>query len=155
MAFTAVAALAAAANLIIENGISIIEQQRHLESERSANDLRAITTLRESIGRAQQVASSTQFLMALDRFDRAVYEHAETDSKLSAARYSGARRDLERELSKYMAEAYLDSAPQLPRLVDAHKKSAEALMQLARLVAGCSRNIRRYSRVWTRGSKQR
>ena len=146
VAFMAVAALAAAANLIVENGISFIEQQRHLESERSANDSRAISSLRESMGRAQQVASSTQFLMALDRFDRAVYEHAETDSKLSAARYSGARRDLERELSKYIAEAHLDSTPQLPRLIDAHKRSAEAFMQLARARRGL---LKEYSTVFS------
>ena len=88
------------------------------------------------MGRAQQIASSTQFLMAFDRFDRAVYEHAETDSKLSAARYAGVRRDLERELSKYMAGAHLDSTPQLPRLIDSHKRSAEAFMQLARARRG-------------------
>jgi len=146
VAFMAVAALAAAANLIVENGISFIEQQRHLEAERSANDLRAISTLRESMGRAQQVASSTQFLMALDRFDRAVYEHAETDSKLSAAHYAGARRDLERELSKYMAEAYLDSTPQLPRLIDSHKRSAETFLQLARARRGL---LTEYSTVFS------
>ena len=146
VAFMAVAALAAAANLIVENGISFIEQQRHLESERSANDSRAISSLRESMDRAQQIASSTQFLMALDRFDRAVYEHAETDSKLSAARYSGARRDLERELSKYMAEAHPDSTPQLPRLIDAHKRSAEAFMQLARARRGL---LKEYSTVFS------
>jgi diguanylate cyclase (GGDEF)-like protein len=132
VAFLAVAALAAAANLIVQNGISILEQQRHLESERSANDLRAISTLRESMGRAQQAASSTRFLMALDRFDRSAHEHADTDSQASAARYSGARRDLERELSQYVAEADQDSLLQLPRLVDTHKRSAELLVQLAR-----------------------
>ena len=136
VAFMAVAALAAAANLIVENGIAFIEQQRHLESERSANDSRAISSLRESMGRAQQVASSTQFLMALDRFDRAVYEHAETDSQASAARYAGARRDLDRELSQYVAEAHQDSLPQLSRLIDTHKRSAEALVQLARARRG-------------------
>ena len=147
VAFMAVAALAAAANLIVENGISYIEQQRLLESERSANDSRAISSLRESMGRAQQIASSTQFLMALDRFDRAVYEHAETDSKLSAARYSGARRDLERELSKYLADAHPASTLQLPRLIDAHMRSAEAYMQLARVHRGL---LTEYSTVFSR-----
>jgi diguanylate cyclase (GGDEF)-like protein len=146
VAFAAVAALAAAANLIVENGISIIEQQRHIESERSANDSRAISTLRASMGRAQQVVSTAHFLMALDRFDRAVHEHAETDSKLSAARYFGARRDLERELSRYMAEAHLDSTPQLPRLIDAHKRSAEAIVQLARARHGL---LKEYSTVFS------
>ena len=136
VAFMAVAALAAAANLIIENGVSIIEQQRHLESERSANDSRAINTLRESMGRAQQVASSNQFLMALDRFDRAILGHTAADSRVSAARYAGVRRDLERELSQYLAEARLSSPQQLSQLIDVHLRSADAFVLLVQARRG-------------------
>jgi hypothetical protein len=73
-AFTAVAALAATANLIVENGVSIIEQQHKVELERSANDLRAISTLRASMDRAQQVVTVAELQMSLDRFDRAARE---------------------------------------------------------------------------------
>ena len=38
VAFAAVAALAAAANLIVENGVSILEQQRLAELARSTHD---------------------------------------------------------------------------------------------------------------------
>ena len=59
VAFASVAALAAAANLIVENGVSILEQQRNVEKERSALDSQAIHELRESVSRARRVATSS------------------------------------------------------------------------------------------------
>jgi diguanylate cyclase (GGDEF)-like protein len=133
VAFVAVAALAAAANLIVENGISILEQQRHIESERSANDSRAIEALRASIDRERQAASSAELLVALGRFDRAAQEHAAADSASSATRHAVARRELARELSQYEAEARQATPPRLSQLINAHMRSAEALVQSVRL----------------------
>ena len=56
IAFASVTALAATANLIVENGVAILEQQRNVELERSAIDLQQINTLRQSIAGARRVA---------------------------------------------------------------------------------------------------
>ena len=147
IAFTGVAALAAAANLIVENGILILEQQRHVEMERVANDLRAITTLRASMGRAKQVVSSAELSMALGRFDRAVQEHVEADSRASATRYSSSRATLERELREYTAEAGQATPPALPVVVGRHKRSAETLVDSMRTRRGL---LARYSTDFAR-----
>ena len=81
IAFAAVAALAAAANLIVENGVSILEQQHNAELERSTHDSQAITTLRESVGRAEKLVTSAKLSVAVGVFDRAVHEHVEADSR--------------------------------------------------------------------------
>ena len=65
VAFAAVAALAAAANLIVENGIAILEQQHIAELARSTHDSQAITTLRESVGRAEQLVTSAKLSVAV------------------------------------------------------------------------------------------
>src|SRR3954469_23429256 len=56
IAFASVGALAATANLIVENGVAILEQQRTNALERSALDSRQIVALRESMDRARLAA---------------------------------------------------------------------------------------------------
>src|SRR5262247_2361472 len=91
LAFASVGALAATANLIVENGIAILEHQRSAALERSAVDAQQIVALRESMDRARQAAMSNEVLGALGEFDRATQEHADVDSRTSAARYARAR----------------------------------------------------------------
>jgi diguanylate cyclase (GGDEF)-like protein len=147
IAFAGVAALAAAANLIVENGVSILERQRQSEMERIANDAQAITTLRASMGRAKQVVSSAELSIALTGFDRAVQEHAEADSPASASRYSGSRITLDRELRQFVAEAGHASPGSLPAVVNQHKRSADALVDTMRIRRGL---LIRYSTVFAR-----
>ena len=126
IAFASVGALAATANLIVENGVAILEQQRSVALERSALDAQQIIELRESMGRARRAAMSAEVLGALSEFDRAAHEHAEADARASAARYAVPGRNLERALDKYLAEA--DPAPNgLSRLIAGHKNSADSL----------------------------
>src|SRR5688572_8779831 len=70
IAFISVGALAATANLIVENGVAILEHQRNAAMERSALDARQITALRESMGRARHAAMSAEVLGAWGAFDR-------------------------------------------------------------------------------------
>src|SRR5689334_12816745 len=77
IAFASVGALAATANLIVENGIAILEQQRSVALERSAVDAQQIVALRESMDRARNAAKSAEVLGALGDFDRATQEHAD------------------------------------------------------------------------------
>jgi len=84
IAFASVGALAATANLIVEKGVAILEQQRNVAQERSALDARQIFALRESMGRARHAAMSSEVLGALSDFDRATQEHADADSRASA-----------------------------------------------------------------------
>ncbi|HEV7607326.1 MAG TPA: EAL domain-containing protein [Steroidobacteraceae bacterium] len=132
VAFASVAALAAAANVIVENGVAVLDQQRNVELERSAHDSEAINTLRESVGRAQQIVTSAELAVAVGRFDRAVHEHAEADSRTSAARYGSARAALDRLFGQGRSSSQASNQP-LPRLINTHKRSAEALLQSARV----------------------
>ncbi|HET9473875.1 MAG TPA: diguanylate cyclase, partial [Steroidobacteraceae bacterium] len=132
VAFASVGALAATANLIVENGVAILEHQRSAALERSALDAQQIMALRESMGRARRAAMSAEVLGAWGEFDRAAQEHADTNSRASATRYAHARSELDRALGKYLDES--GQVPsQLPRLIAAHKNSADALVQSRRV----------------------
>jgi hypothetical protein len=104
IAFAAVASLAAAANLIVENWVSILEQQHNAELERSTHDSHAISTLRESVGRAEKLVTSAKLSVAVSVFDRAVHEHVQTDTRASATRYSSARASLGQVLNQYVRD---------------------------------------------------
>lgn len=132
LAFVSVAALAAAANLIVENGVSILEQQRTVEQERSAVDSRAIETLRESMVNARRAVASAEVSGALGHFDRAVHEHAESDSAQSAARLAAARSTLDSLLSRYPSEAESASSA-LRGPVASHKRTGDKLVQTMRM----------------------
>ncbi len=132
IAFASVGALAATANLIVERGVAILEQQRNVAMERSALDARQITALRESMGRARRAAMSAEVQSALSEFDRAAQDHAGADTRASATRFAHARSNLERALGKYLEET--GKAPsQLPQLIAEHKKSADTLVRSRRI----------------------
>src|SRR4051794_267875 len=95
IAFASVAALAATANLIVENAIAILEQQRSVALERSAVDAKQIVALRESMDRARLGALSSDVQGAWGELDRAAQEHADVDSRASAARFVRARVSLD------------------------------------------------------------
>ena len=132
IAFASVAALAATANLIVENGVAILEQQRTVARERSALDTQQITALRESMGRARRASMSAELLGALADFDRAVHEHADADSLASATRYAHVRSALDDAVRRYLEET---GAPpgELARVIAEHKKSAGAVVQARRV----------------------
>ena len=132
IAFASVGALAATANLIVEKGVSILEQQRNVALERSALDARQIVALRESMGRARHAAMSSEVLGALGDFERATQEHADTDSRASAARYAQTRTTLDQAIGRYLEQS--GQVPgQLSHLVTEHKKSADRLIQSRRV----------------------
>ena len=132
IAFVSVGALAATANLIVENGVAILEHQRNVAMERSALDAQQITALRESMGRARHAAMSAEVLGAWGEFDRAAQEHADADSRASARQYVQARSALDRALGKFLEKT--GPAPsQLPRLIAEHQNSADAIVQSRRV----------------------
>jgi diguanylate cyclase (GGDEF)-like protein len=132
LAFASVGALAATANLIVEKGVAILEQQRSVALERSALDAQQIVALRESMGRARHAAMSSEVLGAWSDFERATQEHADADSRASAAHYARARTALDQAVGKYLDQG--GQVPeQLPRLVAEHKKSADTLIQARRI----------------------
>jgi diguanylate cyclase (GGDEF)-like protein len=131
IAFATVGALAATANLIVENGVAILEKQRNVAMERSALDARQIDALRESMGRARLAAMSGEVLNALGDFDRAAQEHADVDSRASAQNFAQTRSALERTVGKYVEATGADSG-QMSRLIAAHKASADRFVQARR-----------------------
>src|SRR5689334_19858741 len=120
IAFASVAALAATANLIVENAVAILEQQRSVAQERSAVDARQIVALRESMGRARLAAMSSEVLGAWGELDRAAQVHADVDSRETAGRYARARSGLDHALGKYLDATGPADSP-LPRLIAEHK----------------------------------
>jgi diguanylate cyclase (GGDEF)-like protein len=132
IAFVSVAALAATANLIVERGVAVLEEQRNVALERSALDSQEIIALRESMGRVERAARSADLLRALGEFDRATLEHANTDTTASAAQQVRARAALDVELGKYLDVAAPAPDPLVPRLVAEHRKSANGLQQFQR-----------------------
>jgi diguanylate cyclase (GGDEF)-like protein len=132
IAFASVGALAATANLIVENGVAILEHQRSAAIERSTLDAQQIVALRESVGRARQVAKSAEVLGAWSDFERAVQEHEDADSRESAQHYAQARGMLDRALGKYLDETGPASS-ELPRLIADHKNSADRLVKSRRV----------------------
>ena len=131
IAFGSVAALAATANLIVENGVAILEQQRTVAMERRESDTRQITELRESMGRARVAAMSAECLGALGEFDRATPAHADANSRASGARHTRARAAMEGALESFLTETGLEP-DQLRRLVVLHRKSADTLVNSRR-----------------------
>src|SRR5688572_31875841 len=85
IAFASVGALAAAANLIVENGVAILEHQRSAAIERSTLDAQQIVALRESVGRARQVAKSAEVLGAWSDLDRKSTRLNSSHSQISYA----------------------------------------------------------------------
>src|SRR5688572_18305867 len=145
IAFASVGALAATANLIVENGVAILEKQRSVALERSALDSRQIIALRESMGRARHAAMSAELLGALGEFDRTTHEHADADSRDSGARQARARTALDSALAKYPADNGAEPAP-LTRPVPDHKKTAERFVPVRRVRREL---LARYSSVLT------
>jgi len=132
IAFASVGALAATANLIVENGVAILEQQRSVALERSELDARQIDALRESMSRARLASMSAEVLNALGAFDRAAQEHADVDSRASAQRFAQTRSALERAVGKYVEDTGSDPE-QLSRLIASHKASADRFVQARRV----------------------
>src|SRR5687768_11811764 len=132
IAFASVGALAATANLIVEKGVAILEQQRTVAMERSAIDTQQIIELRESMTRARRAAMSTEIRGAVAEFDRSTHEHADADTRVSAMRHAHARTALDGALGAYLQETGTDPGP-LQRLAAEHKKSANALVQARRV----------------------
>ncbi len=128
IAFASVAALAAAANLIVENGVAILERQRTVAKERSELDTRQIIALRASMGNARRAAMSAELLGALGQFDRATQEHADADSRATGRQHAQARAALDVALAKYLDETGEAPDP-LTRLVADHRKNADAIVQ--------------------------
>jgi diguanylate cyclase (GGDEF)-like protein len=132
LAFVSVAALAAAANLIVENGVAILERQRSVEQQRSADDTRAIETLRESMVNARRAVASAEVSGALGHFDRAVHEHAAAETAESATGLAEARLSLDKLLSRYPATTDAASAD-LHGLIAIHKRTGDTVVQTMRL----------------------
>ena len=132
IAFVSVGALAATANLIVENGVAILERQRSVAIERSTLEARRILALRESMGRARTAAMSNEVLTALSEFDRAMQDHADADSRASAARFARARTGLDSAIREFAAGTG-DARTELPRLITLHENSADALVQARRV----------------------
>jgi diguanylate cyclase (GGDEF)-like protein len=128
IAFASVAALAATANLIVEKGVAILEQQRTVARERSELDTRQIIALRESAEHARRAARSAEVLSVVAEFHRATQEHADSDSRQSAARYARARATLKQTVEGFVAESG-EAADGLPALISGHERTAERLVK--------------------------
>jgi diguanylate cyclase (GGDEF)-like protein len=148
LAFASVAILAAASNLIVENGVSIVEFVTQPEPQVTAPepvivrtpapapsiDTRASRAQGVALENAESRVAASQLVLALGDFDKAVRAHVEPRSTDSATLYAQARTELRRLTSAY-AEQHLRIKGGPPRALQfalqRHEKRAEALVQVA------------------------
>ena len=133
----------------------ILEQQHTAELERSTHDSQAITTLRESVGRAEKFVTSAKLSVAVGAFDRAVHEHVAADSRDSAARYASARTSLGQLLDQYVRDTPTSSQA-LTRVVDcaSQNRGCSGGVAPANAASSCG-SIRTRSRPSMRASRNR
>jgi diguanylate cyclase (GGDEF)-like protein len=141
LAFASVAILAAASNLIVENGVSIVEFVTHPDEPLS--EPAPAPPVESAASRAQGAAlenaesrvAASQLVLALGDFDRRMREHVEAHSAGSAALYERTRAELRRAASAYAEQhSRVEGVP--PHALDAslqeHEKRADVLIRVAR-----------------------
>jgi diguanylate cyclase (GGDEF)-like protein len=141
ISFTAVAILAAAANLIVEQGVSIV-RSTHLEPAAQSpppagtSAPPAIDVSTEPHPAWQMGVKSERFdvlRLAINQFERAVQGRAEINSTDTTARFQEASQELEWASANVLAEATSVSGAPIPKFaasVKAYKKRGEELLRL-------------------------
>lgn len=134
IAFVAVAVLAAAANLIVEHGVSVIAGPVAMPSppppriEYKAPPPPVIETpLTETL-------SAAELTRALERFDQAVYAAISTDSVEVLAKYRQSGKNIDRTLASFQSRAAqlsTQSFQALPKTIQQHKQAAERWIALS------------------------
>ncbi len=150
LAFASVAILAAASNLIVENGVSIVEfvtqSEQPVAAPASAPAIVPVPApappIKSPASRDHGVAlenaesrvSASQLVLALGEFDKAVRAHVEPRSADTAALYAQARTELRRLTSAYAKQhSRIKGDPPRALQLDLqrHEKRADALVQAA------------------------
>lgn len=131
VAFVSVAILAAAANFIVERGVSIVTADTHETARPTAMpaieigapqlklELRAPGTVKS--------LSADELTRALERFDESVFAAVQSDSIEVQARYRQASNELDRAAVTFMAQAEAfgeDAHASLPAAFRQHKRDA-------------------------------
>ena len=135
ISFSAVAILAAAANLIVEQGISVVRTTR-FESTTPP----PITPMLAPAAIPAPAAmprpnvpslSSDLLMLMLDRFEHAAQARAELNSTQTAAQFKDAGKQLEGAAADFIAQADPHaSSPKLPIAIKTYKRHAEELVRI-------------------------
>lgn len=134
LAFASVAILVAASNLIVENGVAIVESVTRPTLFSPTQLSQEIDAQAAAFEKADARIKASRLVLASGRFDKAVLEHVEASSAESQARYVRARADLRRFVTAF-EERYVRTTGTAPRALlsglKSHERSAEALIQAA------------------------
>jgi diguanylate cyclase (GGDEF)-like protein len=150
LAFASVAVLAATSHFIVENGVSMVQRARQADRPVPKMESRALRTQRAVLESVQARVTASQVVVALEKFDRAVREQAETGSADAAA-----RRDAALAALKKASHAYVDqheaavgfAGDELQGAIRRHERTSLALTQVALERRGL---LARYSTILAR-----
>ncbi|HEY6124499.1 MAG TPA: EAL domain-containing protein [Steroidobacteraceae bacterium] len=133
LAFASVAILAATSNLLVENGVAIVESVTRpgVFSPALSQEIGAQGPAFE---KADARVKASRLVLALGKFDKAVLEHVEAGTPDSTARFARARTEV-RRFANAFEERHVQITGAPPRAflagLKTHEKSAAALIQTA------------------------
>ena len=132
LAFVGVVVLAAAANLIVERGVSIATRE---SAAPSRPGIEAIVPFRLAPLPEYETISSNELTHALERFDQSTYAAVESASPEIQAQYRHARKDAERAVIAFVTHSKQvanRSFPSLRPKLQEHQRTAARWMELSR-----------------------
>lgn len=132
LAFVGVVVLAAAANLIVERGVSIATRQ---PATQTTSSLEAIVPFRIPALPEYETISASELTRALERFDQSTYAAVESGSVELQAQYRLAGKDVERAASTFLthsAQVGHRSFPSLQPKLKEHQRTASHWIDLSR-----------------------
>lgn len=132
LAFGVVVVLAAAANLIVERGVSIATRTSATPAQSS---IEAIVPFRIAALPEYETISASELTRALERFDQSTYAAVESGSPEVQAQYRHASKDVERAATTFIthsAQVANRSFPSLRPKLQAHQRTAAHWIELSR-----------------------
>jgi diguanylate cyclase (GGDEF)-like protein len=133
LAFVGVVVLAAAANLIVERGVSIATRAPAAPAQSS---IEAVVPLRIVALPEYETISADELTRALERFDQSTSAAVESGSAEVQAQYRQAGKDLERAATAFLthaAQVANRSFPLLRPKLQEHQRTAARWIELSRL----------------------
>ena len=132
LAFVGVVVLAAAANLIVERGVSIATRE---PAAPAPSSVEAIVPFRIAALPEYETISANELTRALERFDQSTYAAIESGSVEVQAQYRQAGKDVERAATTFLthtAQVANRSFPSLRPKLQEHQRTAARWIELSR-----------------------
>jgi diguanylate cyclase (GGDEF)-like protein len=145
VAFSAVAILAAASNLIIDNSVSLVHLVTSARTSSAAAELQAREAQRAAQARNRSSASASHLLASLANFDKAVRDHVEAGSPAAATRQAAVLAELERAADGFVRQLYPGDDSQAPNFREELRQHQKSASDLVRASQDSRASLARYS----------